>query len=328
MTQAGVVGMGEVPLQTRFLGRTGLKITEIGFGTWAIGGGFNIAGRAFGYGATDDQTSLAALQRAFELGVNFVETADAYGAGHSELLVGKAIKLSPRRVHVATKVGHVRRDPEPGHHDFSAAYIKAACDRSLERLGVTIIDLYQLHNPSKAVIEGNEVWDALRELKDKTKISHYAISVSTPEEGLLAMEKGEVETIQVTYNMLDRSAAKELFVEAERRSVGIIARVPLASGLLSGKFKPGHRFAENDHRKDTYPPEKLEAALARVDKLKFLMEHTGRTLAQSAIKFCLAHPAVSVVIPGIKTPTQAEENVLAVSMPNLTEAELHKIEGI
>jgi aryl-alcohol dehydrogenase-like predicted oxidoreductase len=313
--------------QMRLLGRTGMKISEIGFGAWAIGGGFNVNGRGIGFGTTDDAVSLAALQRAFELGLNFVDTADAYGRGHSEILVGRSLKVSPRRVHVATKVGNVRRDPEPSRQDFSAAYIRQACDASLDRLGVTMIDLYQLHNPPMDVISSHAVWDTLRELKDKSKIAHYGISIGKAEEGIVAIEKGEVATVQLVYNLLDRSAADELFALAEQRSVGIIARVPLASGLLSGKYAPGHRFADNDHRKDSYPPEKLDEILRRVDKLRFL-EIPGRTLAQAALKFCLAHPAVSVVIPGIKTPEQANENVLAAATPDLTREELARIEGI
>jgi aryl-alcohol dehydrogenase-like predicted oxidoreductase len=312
----------------RLLGRTGLKISEIGFGAWAIGGGANVEGRRFGFGDTDDKTSLAALQRAFELGVNFIDTADAYGMGRSESLIGQALRVAPRRVHVATKVGNVRRDPHPPLQDFSAAYVKAACDRSLERLGVTNIDLYQLHGPPREVLEGNEIWDTLRELKDKTKIAHYGISIGEPEEGLIAIEKGEVETIQVVYNLLSREAAKELFEVALKKSVGIIARVPLASGLLTGKYKPGHVFADNDHRKNGYPPERLAAALARVERLGFLAAGTGRTLAQAALKFCLAHPAVSVVIPGVKTPEQAAENVAAAAVPDLTADELKRIEEV
>ncbi len=315
-------------LQLRLLGRTGLKISEIGFGAWAIGGGFNIAGRGVGFGATNDETSLAALQRAFELGINFVDTADAYGAGHSEKLVGKAIKLSPRRVHIATKVGNVRNDPLPTTQNFARDYVIAACDRSLERLGVTMIDLYQLHNPPRAVLESSEIWDTLRELKGKSKIAHYGVSVLTPEDGIVAIEKGEAESVQVVYNMLDRAAAKELLGLAERKSVGIIAREPLASGLLSGKFKPGHRFAENDHRKDSFPPEKLDGVLARVEKMRFLEKKTGRTLAQSALKFCLSHPAVSVAIPGIKTPEQAEENVRAEFVKDLSADELAAVASI
>jgi aryl-alcohol dehydrogenase-like predicted oxidoreductase len=325
---AGDSSLNHAPLQMRLLGRTGLKIAEIGFGAWAIGGGAHVAGRRIGFGPTDDEASLAALQRAFELGVNFVDTADAYGMGHSEQLVGRAIKSATCRVHVATKVGNVRRDPQPPYQDFSAAYIKSACDRSLERLGVTMVDLYQLHSPPREVIESNAVWDTLRELKDRNKIAHYGISIGTPEDGLVAIEKGDVAAIQVVYNLLDREAAKALFDVASKKSVGIIVRVPLASGLLTGKYKPGHEFSDTDHRKDSYPPEKLAATLARVEKLRFLAEGTGRTLAQAAIKFCLAHPAVSVVIPGIKTPQQADENIAAAATSELTPDELKRIETV
>jgi aryl-alcohol dehydrogenase-like predicted oxidoreductase len=310
-----------VNLRRRHLGHTGLTVSEVGFGAWAIGGGFNVAGRAVGYGETNDDESLAALARAFALGVNFVDTADAYGMGRSESLIGKALKSSPRRVHVATKVGNVRRDPEPPRKDFSPEHIRQACDLSLHRLGVTSLDLYQLHNPSREVIADGRVWEVLRELKHKGKIAHFGISIGNPEEGLLAIQHGEVETIQLAYHLLDTRAATELFPEAEKRGVGIIVREPLANGLLTGKYGPGHRFADTDHRRDKYPPEKLQQVLARVEKLKALVR-PERTLAQAAIRFALAPMAVSAVIPGVKTPRQAEENVAAASSAELTKEEL------
>jgi aryl-alcohol dehydrogenase-like predicted oxidoreductase len=315
-------------MSLRNMGRTDLRVSEVGFGAWAIGGGFNIAGNPIGYGTVDEQTSLAALHRAFELGINFVDTADAYGAGVSERLVGQALKHSPRRVYVATKVGNVRRDPDPGVQDFSRKYVLEACDQSLIRLGITRIDLYQLHNPPLSVIENNEIWDTLRELKDRSKIAHYGISIGAPREGVIAIEKGGVDAIQVVYNLLEREPEIELFPLAEKRSVGIIARVPLASGLLSGKYAPGHRFANDDHRSRTFGAGKLETQLARVEKLKFLAQNTGRTLAQAALKFCLANPAVSIVIPGIKTAEQAHENISAANVPDLTQDELARIAAV
>lgn len=312
-------------MRLRSLGRTDLRVSEIGFGAWAIGGGFNIAGNPIGYGAVDEQTSLAALQRAFELGINFVDTADAYGAGLSEKLIGQALKSSPRRVYVATKVGNVRRDPEPGVQNFSRQYVLDACDQSLIRLGVNRIDLYQLHNPPINVIQGNEIWDALRELRDRGKIAYYGISIGASEEGVAAIEKGGVDAIQLVYNLLEREPERTLFPLAEQRSVGIIARVPLASGLLSGKYARGHVFAADDHRSRSFAGEKLAAALGRADACRFLSDGTGRTLAQSALKFCLANSAVSIVIPGIKTPEQAEENVGAANVPELTSEELARI---
>ena len=315
-----------VNLRRRHLGHTGLTVSEIGFGAWAIGGGFNVAGLRLGYGETNDEESLAALARAFALGVNFVDTADAYGMGRSESLIGKALKSSPRRVYLATKVGNVRRDPEPSRKDFSPEYLRQACDLSLHRMGVTSLDLYQLHNPSREVIADGRVWEVLRELKHKGKISHYGISIGDPEEGLLAIRHGEVETIQLTYHLLDTRAATELFPEAEKRGVGIIVREPLANGLLTGKYGPEHRFADTDHRRDKYPPEKLQQVLARVEKLKALVR-PERTLAQAAIRFALAPMAVSAVIPGIKTAQQAEENVAAALVPELTKEELALAQG-
>lgn len=316
------------PLRRRPLGSTGLNVTEIAFGAWAIGGGARVADRAMGYGSTDDAVSLAALARAFERGVNFVDTADSYGNGHSELLVGKALRNSPRRVHIATKVGTVRRDPEPPQKDFSPDYIRHACERSLHRLGVTSLDLYQLHNPPRETLADRAVWNTLRALKDAGKIEHYGVSVGSPEEGLLAIQHGEVETIQVVYNLLDREAAKQLFARAEQKGVGIIVRVPLASGLLTGKFAADHRFAEDDHRRDRYPPDRLARDLERVERFRFLAQDTGRSLAQAALKFCLVPEAVSTVIPGAKTADQVNENLAAAAVPDFTPEELQRIEAL
>ncbi|GMV81836.1 MAG: oxidoreductase [Planctomycetota bacterium] len=316
------------PLRRRPLGSTGLNVTEIAIGAWAIGGGARVADRAMGYGTTDDAVSLAALARAFERGVNFVDTADSYGNGHSELLVGKALRNSPRRVHIATKVGTVRRDPEPPKKDFSPDYIRHACERSLHRLGVTSLDLYQLHNPPLETLADRAVWNTLRALKDAGKIEHYGVSVASPEEGLLAIQHGEVETIQVAYNLLEREAAKQLFARAEQKGVGIIVRVPLASGLLTGKFAADHRFAEDDHRRDRFPPDRLARDLERVERFRFLAQDTGRTLAQAALKFCLVPEAVSTVIPGAKTADQVNENLAAAAVPDFTPEELQRIEAI
>jgi aryl-alcohol dehydrogenase-like predicted oxidoreductase len=307
-------------LRRRPLGRTGLMVGEIGFGAWAIGGGACVKGLGLGYGATDDAESLAALARAFDLGVNFVDTADAYGMGRSETLVGKAIRASPCRIHVATKVGTVRQDPAPMRKDFSADYIRRACDRSLSRLGVTCLDLYQLHNPAREVIADERVWNTLRELKDKGRIAHYGISALSPEDGLLAIEKGEAETVQIPYHLLDARAAATLFPAAEKHGVGIIVREPLANGLLTGKYGPDHVFPDDDYRHSAYARGKLAAALKRVEALRFLAT-PGRSLAQAALKFALAPAAVSVVIPGAKTPKQVEENVAAAAAPDLTPEE-------
>ena len=316
MAEASTANIGRTHLQMRLLGRTGIKISEIGFGASSLG---EIA---------DRESGLKALQCAFELGVNFVDTADVCGDGDSERWVGIANKTSPRRIHIGTKVGNVDLTRKTRIKDFSAEHVKAACDRSLERLGVTIIDLYQLDCPPPEVIAGEEIWDTLRDLKDKNKIAYYGITVGKPEDGILAIEKGDVDTVQVIYNLLERTAAHELFALAEKKRVGIIARVPLASGLLSGKYKPGGRFAGADRRNDIYPPAKFDAALSRVEQCRFLSAETGRTLAQAALRFCLAHPAVSVVIPGIKTAEQAVENIAAAGVAPLSPEELAKIDQL
>ncbi|MCW8130126.1 MAG: aldo/keto reductase [Planctomycetota bacterium] len=313
-------------MRRRDLGSTGIKVGEIGFGAAAIGGGAVVAGRGMAYGAVDDATSLAALARAFQLGVSFVDTADAYGMGHSETLVGKALRVAPRRVVVATKVGHVRRDPEPQAKDFSPEYIRKACDRSLSRLGVTCIDVYQLHGAPREVLENRATWDVLRELKDKGKIAHYGASIGAAEEGRIAVEAGEAETLQIPYHLLSRGHAS-LFPFCQKHGVGVIVRIPLYHGLLTGKYAAGHVFPENDGRRQRFDAATLSGELARIEKLRFLTEQTGRTLAQAALRFCLASDVVSVVIPGIKTPQQADENALAAHAPELTPGELKQIEA-
>ena len=314
-------------MRRRPLGRTGLMVSEVGFGAMALAGGSPAAGQGSGHGPADDPVLLAALARAFELGLNFVDTGDSYGAGHSETLLGKALKNAPRRVHVAAQTGWVHREPEPPRPDFSSESIRQACDRSLSRLGVTCIDLYQLRQPPRDVIASPEIWNTLRELKDKGKIAHYGICVDAPEDGLLAIEKGEVEAVQVSYHLLERRAAVDLFPMAEKMGVGVIVREPLANGVLASAFPPGHAFPAHDRRRGKYSPDQLTALLQKASALRYLSLNTGRTPAQAALLFALAHEAVSVVLPGIRTPEQAAENAAAATaaVPGLSAEELARI---
>jgi len=301
-------------LRRRPLGRTGLDVTEIGLGGARLGG------------QLDESASLSLLARAFQLGVNFVDTSDAYGRGLSETLLGKALKAAPRRVLVATKAGQVRREQESPHADFSPEYLRQACDRSLNRLGVTCIDVFQLHNPACEVLEQRQVWDTLRGLKDRGKIAYYGASVGSPEDARRAIEFGEVEVLQVPYNLLQRDAASELFALCARHEVGLIVREPLRMGLLAGKYAAGHAWPEGDPRRANLPPDRLQAEIPRVRALKFLA--AGRSLAQAALKFCLTPEAVSCVIPGVMSVPQLEENVAAAFVPDLTPDELKRIETV
>src|SRR5438445_8223639 len=218
-------------MRYRTLGSTGLKVSEVGFGAWAIGG--NAHGNS--YGPTEDEASIAAIEKAVELGCNFFDTADVYGHGHSEELLGKALKGRRKEVVLATKGGSDFYH-DPPRLNFTEAHIFFAVEQSLKRLDTDIIDLYQLHNPPFSVIEGGRVFEPLEKLKKQGKVRYYGISIHDPQEGLLAMKTGKPSTIQVVYNYLRRDAAEELFPRALAEGVGIIAREPLANGFLTAKY--------------------------------------------------------------------------------------------
>lgn len=303
-------------MEYRPLGSTGLTTSVIGFGAWAIGGS--------GWGPVDDQTSLRALEEAIDLGVTLIDTADAYGPRHSEELVARVLGGRRDRLIVATKVGNDFYH-EPRAKNFAPDYIRFALEQSLRRLGTDYVDLYQMHNPSEEVIRRGEAFAALEDLRAQGKLRWWGVSVGPVREGVAALESGTPATLQVVYNLLQREPAAELFPAARAKGVGIIARVPLASGLLTGKFAPGATFPPGDHR-GNWTPEQLAANLERVERLRFLA--TGRTLAQAALRFCLADPTVSVVIPGAKTAAQVRENVGAIAAPPLDAAELERIRSV
>jgi aryl-alcohol dehydrogenase-like predicted oxidoreductase len=295
----------------RTLGRTGLKVSEVGFGAWAIGGPAKLGDVEIGWGEVDDAMSLRAIEAAYDAGVTFFDTADVYGAGRSEVLIGKALKYQRDRVVIATKVGNRTTAGGEWVKDFSKQWITEAIEASLTRLGMNYVDLYQLHSGTDTAQYRDETFEALNALKAAGKIRYYGISVGPGAHGPWVIRNTPADTIQVVYNMLEREPEVELLPLAQECGIGIIARVPLASGFLTGKFTPDARFAPNDHRSRNYPPEKLRGTLARVAKLRFLTDGKAKTLGQAALQYCLAHPAVSAVIPGAKTPEQACANAAA-----------------
>ncbi len=301
-------------MKYRTLGRTGLQVSEVGFGGWAIAG--NRHGNS--YGPTDDTASLRSILRAVEMGCNFFDTADMYGHGHSEDLLGEALSESPE-VLIATKVG--------GNFygnvtvlDFTPKYVAYACEQSLRRLRRKTIDLYQLHNPSLEVIKDGRVFDVMDEMKRGGKIRHYGVSVFTPEETLACIEDGRPETLQLVYSIVNQSMAKEVFPAARAENVGVIAREPLANGFLSGKYNAASAFTQGDIRHN-FPPRYQEALAGAARYLKDGLVTEGRTLAQAALRFVLDNEAVSVVIPGCKTPDQAKENMSASALAPLSAEE-------
>ncbi len=297
-------------MQYRTLGRTGLRVSEVGFGAWAIGGPSRLGEVEIGWGEVDDALSLRALDAAFDAGVNFYDTSDAYGAGHSEVLIGKAFKAKRDKVVIASKVGNRTIDGK-WVKEFSKAWIPQALEASLKRLGMDCIDLYQLHSPTNIADYKDEAFEALETLKAQGKIRYYGVSVGPAAHGPWVIQNTRADTIQVIYNMLDREPERELLPLAQQHNVGIIARVPLASGFLTGKFPPTVTFPPNDHRAKTYSPEKIAQMVSKVQQLQFLTQGNKKTLAQAALQYCLSHPAVSAVIPGAKTPEQARANASA-----------------
>jgi aryl-alcohol dehydrogenase-like predicted oxidoreductase len=303
-------------MKYRILGRTGLRVSAIGLGTMVHAGHF---------GPMKDEESLGAIEAALDLGVNFIDTSDAYGAGYSETLLGKALKGRRDKVILATKGGNTMVGPNRGKADFSAAYIGQVMDESLKRLQTDYVDLYQLHNPNVEVIERGEVWELLERRKKEGKVRHYGVSINKMEEGAAAVRGGRSDTIQVEYNILMQEPARGLFPRVQKAKVGVVARVPLRRGLLTGKLTLADqkRFQGEDVRARNFPGDLFAKELAKVELLRFL-ERPGRALAQAAIAFCLAHPAVSVVIPGARNAQQMRENAAAAEI-ELSSEELRKI---
>lgn len=289
-------------MQYRTLGRTGLRVSDVGFGAMTIGGEV--------FGATDDQESLRALHRALDIGMNFIDTADAYGRGHSEELLGQLLKTRRKEVVLATKGGN-QFTVRQGLRNFDPDYITSALEASLKRLQVDTIDLYQLHNPSSEVMHRGEIFERLDRLKREGKIRFYGVSLEKTEDGIVAIETGKPDTLQVVYNILHQDPEEQLFPRAQKENIGILARVPLERGVLTGRFKKREEFVEKDWRRGVFPDSELAQIHAAVEKLDFVVKGDVPNLAQAALRFILSHPAVSTVIPGIRTVRQVEDNLVA-----------------
>lgn len=306
----------------RDLGKTGIKVSEIGFGCWAIGG--NSHGQS--YGPTSDKESVEALNRAVELGLNFFDTADVYGRGHSEELLGKTLKGKRDRVILAAKVGADFYQGS-GFQTFTAEYIRFALEKSLVRLKTDYIDVYQLHNPPLRLLNREDLYGPLKELKKEGKIRAWGVSIFTPVEGMTAISVGKPDCLQVTYNIFSFKAEQQLFHKAFEVGCAIIAREPLANGFLTGKYETHPQFGPGDFRKN-WPVEHIQARSEAARRLAFLDKAGQRSLSQAAIKYVLSDRAVSTAIVGMKTVDQVEENLAATDKPSLTMAELKMINSL
>jgi aryl-alcohol dehydrogenase-like predicted oxidoreductase len=313
-------------MQYRDLGTTGWKVSTVSFGAWAIGGD---------WGSVDDQESIAALQRSIELGVNFIDTADVYGDGRSERLVAQVLK-DHKDIHVATKAGR-RLDPHLAS-GYNRQNLTAFVERSLKNLATEAIDLLQLHCPPTEVYYMPETFSVLDELVQAGKLKHYGVSVEKVEEALKAIEFPNVKTVQIIFNIFRQRPAELFFQEAMRKKIGIIVRVPLASGMLTGKMKPNTTFAADDHRSfnrhgeafdrgETFAGVDYEIGLQAVEEIRALLP-PGWSMPQFALRWILMHAAVSCVIPGAKTPQQAQDNAAAADLPELSAEVMEKVSQI
>ncbi len=313
-------------MQTRRLGKTGLRVSEIGFGGWAIGGS------AFGngYGNTDDEVSRAAIRCALELGVTLFDTADVYGHGHSEALLGEVLNAWPGPPPIVVTKGGInfyRRDGtlEP---DWTPLALAHAVQQSLMRLRRESLDIFLLMNPPVEELDRFRVWETLDALRRAGKIKYYGASVAEPSDGVWLLKNNlPVDVLEVGYSLFYQGATTELLPLARKRKVGILAREPLANGFLTGKYSSAALFGEGDIRA-ALPPEYVAAMAEAAAKLSFLQRDGARTPSQAALRFVLDDPAVSCVVVGAKTPAQMEENVGAASVPPIDEAEREQIAGV
>ena len=304
----------------RPLGKTGLNVSEISFGTWAIGGA---------WGQTDEKESLRALNKAMDEGVNFFDTADVYGDGRSERLLAQATKGKEDRIHIATKF--CRAGDIHDLASYSEARVREWCEGSLKRLGRETIDLYQIHCPPLAILQEGSVFEVLDKLQREGKIRAYGVSVESVEEGLFCLRQPGVQALQIIFNLFRRKPLEQLLPQAAEREVGLLVRLPLASGLLTGKFTNDSRFESEDHRNfnrdgqhfnvgETFAGLPFGKGVELAKELAWIAE--GRdSMTRASLRWILDQPQISCVIPGFKNVAQVEDNLAAQAVPSFTEEE-------
>lgn len=314
-------------MKYRKLGSTGIKVSEISLGTWQVGGGWG--------GDFDKKAAYAIIQKALDEGVNFLDTADVYDAQKSERVVGEFVKADRDRLYIATKIGR-RLNPHVSG-SYAPDVLENFVDEALENTGLEWLDLVQLHCPPTPVYERDEIFARLELIKQKGKVKHFGVSVEKVEEAVTASNYDVVETVQIIFNMFRQKPAEECFKVLSQKDIGIIARVPLASGLLSGKMSVDRTFHPDDHRHfnrngevfdkgETFSGVPLHLGLKAVDELK---EHFGsENLSQYAIKWILMFPEVSVVIPGASRTSQVVSNLQSIDLPDFNEDQMQAVRKI
>jgi aryl-alcohol dehydrogenase-like predicted oxidoreductase len=311
-------------MKYRELGRTGWKVSEISFGAWAIGSM---------WGSVDEKESIAALHKALDVGINFFDTADVYGDGRSERLLGQLRKERKETFYIATKAGRKLNPHTP--EGYNRENLTRFVEESLRNLQTDCLDIVQLHCPPNQVYYTPETFEALEGLVKARKIHHYAVSVRTCEEGLKALEYPGIQSVQIIFNMFRHRPAELFFPEAKRRRVGILARVPLASGMLTGRMSRQTAFSADDHRNfnregakfdkgETFSGVDYNLALDIVEQLRPLVPE-GATLAQFALRWILMFDAITCAIPGGKRPSQVEDNAHASDLPPLSDEVMQKV---
>jgi len=310
-------------MRYRQLGRTGINVSEVGFGAWAIGGS---------WGPQDEKDSLAALNKALDLGVNFIDTAAGYGSGKSERLIAQVLKNRSEKVTIATKTPPLPGRWPPGPYDlaeerYPEKYLRENVEERLRNLQTDCLDILQLHTWTRAWNKAPRPLDVLKELQTEGKIRF--IGISTPEQDqncvIDLMRQGFLDTVQVIYNIFEQEPAAELLPAALENKVGILVRVVFDEGVLTGKYTAESKFPEGDFRNNYFAGDRLERSVKRVEKIKTDIADSGLTLPQVALKFALAHPAVSTVIPGIRNIQQAEANTAVSDLEPLSEMLLSKL---
>ncbi len=311
----------------RPFGTLGWNLSAIGFGAWAIGGDM--------WGPQDDAESIRALHKAIDLGVNFIDTAQGYGKGHSEELIGKVLRERREEVFVATKIPPFPGNPWPPPENadakifYPADYIVEQCEKSLQRLRRDRIDIYQFHTWATAFNVQEEWWEAMSRLREQGKIRAIGVSVpdTTPDNVIGSLARGRVNAVQVIYNLFEQYPRLNLFPACAALGTGVIVRVPFDEGALTGKYSESTTFDENDVRRRYFRGRNLTAVVRRVERIRAFVcqRHPGMSLAEYALRFCLSHPVVGTVIPGMRNERQVEQNCAAVEDPALDLPELEDL---
>lgn len=306
-------------MKYRNLGDTGIIVSEVGFGTWGLGGD--------AYGQTDDAESKRALNAAFDSGINFYDTADFYGNGHSEDLLGEVFCKNREKVIITTKGGMLPHKTFEMIQDFSSEHINRALTRSLQRLKTDYVDIYLLHSPKIQDLENYALLETLDEMKKSGLVRAYGISARTPAEALCAVQKYGFKIVEINFNLIDQRAKDDgLFELAKKQALGLIIRTPLTFGFLTGKLRGDEKFENTDHRSN-WPKSQLKRWAEAHQMFSFLFKD-NRTPVQAALRFCLDHEVVSTVIPGMMNTKEVAENVSASELARLAVSEMNQIELI